>query len=251
MAKHHTVQEAYINQWVDPMTNKFWIYVISENKYIERNGSWAGFSKNNFNTLDGAINKYVPEEFAATIDTLGIKAIRVICKKEDELSDKDRSYLAHYITLQYIRTPRYREELDSMIDAAAKAYEKIRPLKEVKITREWLLKEALKDNDKKIIEKINELSNEEIDSMKIGPNDFKIGLNKQGHSKSMMKNVPVLAKKIFDFEWIFLKPPKKSSFIASDNPCFVIPGNKFFSQGVGSPPRINNFSSITRAMCLR
>lgn len=249
MAKHHTVQKAYLNQWVDPTTNKFWIYVISENKYIEKNGSWTGFRKNNFNILDGLINKNIPEDFTADIDTHGIEVIREICKKERQLSDRERFDLACYIALQYIRTPRYREELDSMIDAAAKAYEKIRPLKEVEITREWLLEEALKDDNKKIIEKINELSDEEINSMKIDIKDVKIGLSKSGHSKSMMKNVPKLAKKVFDFKWIFLKSPEKSSFISSDNPCFVIPGNKFFSQGIGSHHALTIFP-LSPELCI-
>src|SRR3990167_4711916 len=120
MAKHHITQNKYLTQWRKSETeNQLNIYVIPENEYIERGPSWKGFWRENFNVLDDEDPEkfYLPEDVAADIDSQGIEVIRNIdCKTQNQLDGKKRSVLAFYVTLQYIRTPRFREEKDKYLE---------------------------------------------------------------------------------------------------------------------------------------
>jgi len=78
MAKHHIVQDKYLTQWRKSRAeNQLNIYLIPQNKHIERGPGWKIFWRENFNIFDeNKQNFYLPEEVAACIDSLGIKVIR-------------------------------------------------------------------------------------------------------------------------------------------------------------------------------
>lgn len=251
---HHTVQEAYLNQWINEKTGKFSIFVIKNKEYLERTGNWAGFKKPDYNILDDPENKYYPEEFTSNIDTQGINVIRDLNFSSKRLLNKERVVLSHYLSLQYLRTPRYRNEINSMINAQFKVYEQIHPLSDIKITKEDLLKDTPKnEEEKKIFTHFETMTEKEIEdeinAIKIDSNNLTVGLSKSGQSKAMVRNTNYLAEKIFNFQWIFLISPKDTSFITSDNPCFVIPFSKFFSQGLGSDNSVTVFP-VSPKICI-
>lgn len=107
MARRHIVQGKYLTQWRKADTkNQLNIYFIPENRYIERGPGWKGFWRDDFNIFDNDKDKfYLPEKVTAIIDSRGIEAIRNIdCVKQNQLNGEERSYIAFYVALQYIRT---------------------------------------------------------------------------------------------------------------------------------------------------
>ncbi len=183
---------------------------------------------------------YLPEEVTATIDKKGIEAIRKVdFTKQEQLSGMDRSCIAFYVALQYIRTPKHREEMNKLIDSKTK-YSMRKDLSspdKVKMSKEDILKHAPNNKyEKEALEKISTMSQEEINAQlfeAIHGDDVKVGLTKTGHSKGVFK-VPRQAKKIFEMQWLFLVAPKDTSFATSDNPCFTVSHSKIMN-GLLSP----------------
>ena len=125
MAKHHIVQAKYLAQWQSSdIKNQLNIYFIPENKFIERGTGWRGFWRKDFNVFDGEKDKfYLPENVTALIDSKGIESIRKIdYSNQKQLSGEERSCVAFYVALQYIRTPRYREETNKFMEATIKYF---------------------------------------------------------------------------------------------------------------------------------
>lgn len=250
MQKHHTVQEAYLKQWIkSPTENYFCIYVIPENTYIEKGGpGWSGFFKNDFNILKGEGSfYYLPEKFATRIDTLGINVIRKIDTiHKEQLSGEDRSALSAYIVLQYIRTPRYREELDKLLEKQFQYSIKKDPSSPNKIStaKEEILKhKPINKQEELALEWVRKVSNKEIESLvsqSMCGENLHLRLTKTGHSKYILKLVNQLAKELFEFRWSFLIAGKETSFITSDNPCFNISKRKI-GNGLLSPSSITIF----------
>lgn len=237
MARHHIVQDKYLTQWRKADTeNQLNIFLIPENKYIERGPGWKGFWREDFNVLDDEDGRsYVPEDIAAIVDSKGIEAIRKIdAVNETQLSGEDRSAVAFYVALQYIRTPRFREETDKAMHAVIQYLmrQDISSPDKVSLTKENYLREPPKNKrEEEAMEKISKMSEEEIRQAvfdTIHGDILRSGLTKTGHSKSILK-VDRLAKGLFDVQWVFLVAPSGTSFITSDNPCFTI-----------SPTRIMN-----------
>src|SRR5665213_1332227 len=237
MAKHHVVQEKYLAQWRKSDTeNQLNIYVISENKFIERGPSWKGFWRDDFNVLSGERGKsYLPENITALIDAQGIEVIRNInSEKQGQLDGKERSILAFYVALQYIRTPRHREESDKMMQATIQHFMRkdISSPDEVNISKEQILKhQPANQREEEALRKVGQMSDEEIRQQifeTIHSDDLNIGLTTTGHSKGILK-VDRLAKGLFEFQWLFLVAPSDSPFITSDNPSFTVSPTKIMN----------------------
>jgi Protein of unknown function (DUF4238) len=242
MTRHHIVQDKYLTQWRKGDTeNQLNIYVIPENKIIERGPGWKGFWREDFNVLLNDEGKsYLPEDVTAIIDTKGIEAIKKIdCSNESQLSGEDRSAIAFYVALQYIRTPRHREELDKMVKAQIQHLMRkdISSPDKVGLSKEDILKDPPKNKwEEEMIKQASLMSDEEIKKQvfeAIHSNEYIDGLTTTGHSKSILK-VDKLSKELFEVKWVFLIAPKGASFITSDNPCFTISPTKIMN-GLLSP----------------
>jgi len=128
--KNHIVQDKYLAQWYRKDEKFFSLYLIKENLIKDSvNADWNGFWRKGFNVLDGEmfLDDYYnfPEEFTNKIDGPGISVIRSIdAKNKKYLDGKDLSTLALYVTLQYFRTPRFRDELNSMKELTIKEFYK-------------------------------------------------------------------------------------------------------------------------------
>lgn len=230
MAKHHIVQDKYLIQWRKTDTkNQLNIYFIPENKYIERGPGWKGFWREDFNVFDNDEDKfYLPENVTAIIDKRGIETIRRIdCIKQNQLSGEERSCVAFYVALQYIRTPRYREETDKFMEATIKYFmrQDISSPNKINISKDEILEHCLMNKrEQEVFEKIKDMSDEEIKKQTfdfLHSNDFNIRLTNTGHSKNILK-IEKLAKGLFEVQWLFLIAPKDSAFVTSDNPCFTL-----------------------------
>jgi hypothetical protein len=239
--EHHTVQKQYLTQWVsnDLAQNNFWVYSIPENKIIERGPNWKGFKQKDFNVLDKEEGDfYLPEKVSAHIDSLGIQAIRRIdSAAQTQLQGYDRCYLSFYIALQYIRTPRHREELDKLIEAATLKFMRadLNTPEKLKVSKKDLLEARPRNEaEKRSLERALAMSDEELKKEVfefMHGEDMRIKLTNSGHSKSILK-VDRLARKIFDVQWVFLVPANNTAFITSDNPCYTVPTQKT-NTGVG------------------
>lgn len=242
MARHHIVQDKYLTQWRKADTeNQLNIFLIPENKYIERGPGWKGFWREDFNVYDDEDGRsYLPEDITAIVDSKGIEAIRRIdAANETQLSGEDRSAIAFYVALQYIRTPRFREEMDKAMHTMIQHFmrQDISSPDKVSLTKEDYLREPPKNKrEKEAMEQISKMSEEEIRQTvfdTIHSDSFTSGLTATGHSKSILK-VDRLAKGLFDVQWVFLSAPSDASFITSDNPCFTISPTKVMN-GLLSP----------------
>jgi hypothetical protein len=242
MAKHHIVQDKYLTQWRKTDTeNQLNIYVISENKCIERGPGWKGFWRDDFNVLeDDGEKSYLPEKVTSIIDTKGIDAIRGINTSSQKLTSgiEARSCIAFYVVLQYTRTPRHREETNKLIEATTRYFMRkdLSTPEKVFMSKEKILEHQPQNKmEKDALEKISKMTQEEINSQifeAIHGDTVRIGLTKTGHSKGILK-VDRHAKKIFEMQWLFLVAPKDSSFITSDSPCFTVSNSKM--NGLLSP----------------
>lgn len=241
MQRHHTVQNKYLAQWKNKINNQLNIYLISKNEYIERGPNWKGFWKKDYNIYDEDKNHfYLPEEVTNKIDTTGIEAIKKLERDaQKQLDGFNRSALAFYVALQYVRTPRFREETDKFMEENIKFFMRkdISSPDKFKLSKEELLKQKPKNQkEKEALEKISTMTEEEINQQSyefLHSDDFKIKLTNTGHSKQILK-IDRLAINIFELKWLFLITPKETSFITSDNPCFTIASSKI-RQGLLSP----------------
>jgi hypothetical protein len=124
--KNHIVQGKYLFQWNRKNEEFFSLYLIKKNLIKEKvNTDWHGFWRKGFNILDGDIfseKEYnFPEEFTSLIDSKGITTIRLIdAVNKKRLNGEDLQSLSLYVTLQYFRTPRFRDELNSMKELVIK-----------------------------------------------------------------------------------------------------------------------------------
>lgn len=242
MERHHVVQRKYLSQWrTSEDTSQLYVYLIPQNEIIERGPDWKGFWRKDYNILSNEDTKsYLPEEITEVVDTKGLNAIRSIDPgKETQLSGEDRSALAFYIALQYIRTPRHREETNKGMHALITHFMRkdLKSPDDVKLTKELVLSEPPKnDYERKAHEAIKDMTDAEIRKAvydSIHGEDLKTKLTNTGHSKSILK-VDKQAKGLFDAQWLFLVAPSDTPFITSDNPCFAIAPGKIL-QGLLSP----------------
>lgn len=251
MAKHHIVQEKYLTQWRKTATeNQLNIYSIPDNRYIERGPGWEGFWREDFNVLDndGKIS-YLPEDVTALIDSQGIEVIRNIdCKNRKQLDGKERSILAFYIALQYIRTPRHREESDKMMQSLIRFFMRkdISSPDKFNFPKDKILKhKSINKQEEEALRKISTMTDEEIKKQAfefIHSNDFGVRLTKSGHSKDILKinKLAIGDNKnpgLFEFKWVFLISHKDTHFVTSDNPCFTLSPTKLMN-GLLSPQAI-------------
>ena len=236
MAKHHIVQDKYLTQWRKADTeNQLNIYVIPENKYIEKGPKWKGFWRDDFNILnDDQEKSYLPEDITSVIDTKGIGVIKKIDgSSQNQLGGEDRSALAFYVALQYIRTPRHREESNKMMQAAIRHYMRkdVSSPDKFSLSKKEILKhQPINLREKEALEKISLMSDEEIKKQAfefLHSDGFMVKLTNTGHSKSILK-IDRIAKSLFEFQWMFLIAPKNTLFITSDNPCFTISNQRHY-----------------------
>lgn len=248
MSKHHIVQDKYLTQWRKTGTeNQLNIYVIPENKYIEKGPKWKGFWRDDFNILDDDKERfYLPEGVTAIIDAQGIEVIRSIdCDPPKQLDGKERSILAFYVVLQCIRTPRHREETNKFMQATIQYFMRkdISSPDKVSISMDELLRHRpINKREEEALRKISTMSDEEIKKQTfelIHSDDLNIALTKAGHSKEILK-VDRLAKGLFEVQWLFLIAPKNTFFVTSDNPCFTVSPTKVMN-GLLSPRAITLF----------
>lgn len=255
MARHHTVQDKYLTQWRKTDTeNQLNIYSIAENKYFERGSSWRGFWREDFNVLDDKDQFYLPEDVTAVIDSKGIEAIRSIdCETQEQLDGEKRSALAFYVALQYIRTPRHREEMDKFIQAETRFFmrEDVTSPKGFRLSKDEILKHRPKNKrEEEALKKISAMSDEEIKKQAfefIHSDDLKVRLTKAGHSKGILK-IERHAKGLFESQWLFLIAPKDTRFVTSDNPCFTVSPTKVMN-GLLSP-HVTVFFPLRPDLCI-
>jgi len=255
MQKHHTVQSKYLAQWMNESKRQLNIYLISKNEYIERGPNWKGFWKKNYNILDSDKKKfYLPEKVTELIDKQGIEVIKNIdINSRNQLDGRKRGALAFYIALQYIRTPRFREEEDKFMEETIKFFMRkdVSSPDKFKITKEEVLKHQPTNEKEKIaLEKISAMTEEEINQQSfdfIHSDDFHIKLTNTGHSKQILK-IDRLAIKLFELQWLFIIAPNKTSFVTSDNPCFTISPTKMH-QGILSP-NVTVFFPLRPDICI-
>lgn len=232
--KHHIVQAKYLKQWAT--NGQLLIYSIPENKILERGPNWQGFYREDYNILNGESGyNYAPEKVTAHIDTEGLKVIRSIKIGSLNLSGYEKSCIAFYFALQYLRVPRRRDELNKLTNSTfselfkdnfkksletdfdlAKILEEEKNLK----TRENIQNQIKDKSETQIKKEISEL---------IDNDGLILEINNAGQSKQMIKNVEKISEQIFYNKWTFLVSPGGTSFATSDNPCFVYSNKKMFN----------------------
>lgn len=257
MQKHHTVQNKYLTQWrITELKNQLNIYLIPKNEYIVRGPGWKGFWRKDYNIFDKDKEQfYLPEEVTRIIDEKGIEVIKNIdCNSQNQLDGKSRSILASYITLQYIRTPSFREKTDKFIEESIKFLMRkdISSPNKFKITKKELFEhKPTNEKEKEALKKISTMTEEEICKQSfdfLHSDDFKIKLSNTGHSKQILK-IDRIAKELFELQWFFLTVSKDTSFATSDNPCFTVSSTKI-CQGLLSP-NVTIFFSLRPDLCIK
>jgi Protein of unknown function (DUF4238) len=242
--KHHYVPESYLAQWHNPSNgNQLQVFDHFTPDGVKKSGaSNSRFWNRDYNVLTSSKDDYyLPEKLTQVIDTDGIEVIRVIKSSFGiQLSSKQRSDLARYVVLQYLRTPKYREETDAMMDILIGEEFRKDTIKKggISVSKEDVLSDPPQTlEEEKILNDIAKMSDEEFEAIKPSAQDIqemKMVLNTEGHSKSMMKVID-LAKVIYHYQWTFLWADKSTSFVTSDNPSFSISTNpKVSSAGLGS-----------------
>ncbi|MCA9355652.1 DUF4238 domain-containing protein [Candidatus Kaiserbacteria bacterium] len=256
--RHHIVQDQYLRQWCPKhKDSQLWIYTHSDGKFFQRGPGWKGFWREDFNIYEEEGEEdayYLPEEVTAHVDNLGLTAIKDI-EFGKQFVGPNRCYIAFYTAQQYIRTPKYREDTDAMLDAQIKHFWRLDTptLDDVRMTREDILKEEPSNAlEREMHEKVKEMTDEEFKQTlfdSIHGDDVKVQLTNAGHSKQILK-LERYARSIFDFAWTVMFAPEGSSFITSDSPCFAFAyNNKLPGAGLCSPNAITIFP-LSSSICL-
>lgn len=126
--KNHIVQSAYLAQWNRKDENFFCLYIIKDNLIKEKvNSDWRGFWRKGFNVLNQDIfptDEYnYPEKYTNYIDTPGINVIKSINTIDQRRLDKTEwTNLSLYVALQYFRTPKFRDELESIKELVVREF---------------------------------------------------------------------------------------------------------------------------------
>lgn len=128
--KNHIVPKSYIAQWHRKNEEFFSLYLIKENLIKEANKCWHGFWRKGFNILEGDIfsdDEYnFPEYFTRPIDGKGISIIRSIDTiNKERLDNISLQQLSLYVALQYFRTPKFRDELNSIKELVIQEFPEI------------------------------------------------------------------------------------------------------------------------------
>ncbi len=256
--RHHIVQEAYLRQWADK-ENQLNIYSIFDKKIIERGPNWKGFWKDDYNVLDKEDETngydYFPEDLTALIDSKGLDVIKKLETLRFSLNGHERSCVAFYLSLQYLRSPRRRDEFNDLTDKTFKTLYKDDFIKSFQDDFD-IDKLINKEGDKTLKSKIKtELENKSIEEIKketidyIKSERFSLQINNTGHSKMLIKNLQRIPKEIFYFKWDFLTANKDTSFITSDNPCFTV-SDRDIMAGILSD-NVKTYFPLTPNICLR
>lgn len=230
MENHHIVQKAYLRQWTK--NDQLFLYSIAENKIKERGPNWKGFKRSDYNVLDGDNGyDYFPEKITAQIDDAGLKAIKNISYRDSKnLDSYNKRCLASYFALQYLRVPTRRDENNKLVEAVfAQLYkEDFKKSLENDFDINKILKEEKSQKIKeKILTQLGEKSKNEFKEDIIEIVDkSSLEINNVGQSKLMLKNIEEISRKLFYSKWTFLISKSDTSFITSDNPCFVCSNKK-------------------------
>lgn len=228
--KHHIVQKAYLKQWLFKEETDLNVYIFSEKRRDKKSPGWKGFWRKDYNILyTNSKKSYLPEEVTSYIDRNAIEVIKKLNTNTNYLEPKERSYLSHYVALQNIRTPRYRDLLDRFIN---QVYCFIKPDIKKYLTSDESLNEIKKDlinlniadNEKKnVVNEVVSLPNEKLfEWIDEGLEKQKIGFKNSGHSKHMLGTLNYFSKVIFNKTWLFCVAPGNRNFITSDSPCLVL-----------------------------
>ncbi|MEN9881024.1 MAG: hypothetical protein RLZZ308_207 [Candidatus Parcubacteria bacterium] len=233
--KHHIVQEAYLRQW--SKNGQLCLYSIPENKIMERGPNWKGFYRIDYNVLDGDTGyDYIPEKITAHIDDEGLKAIKKIdIKNQTGLDGYDKSCLAFYFALQYLRVPRRRDEFNKLANVTFNEFfkENFKSSIETDFDINKIIEEEdnhkIRDHIKNQIKgKTEEQIKKEVIDL-IDNDGLILEINNVGQSKQMIKHIENISKQLFYSKWTFLISPKDTSFATSDNPCFVYSNKQMFN----------------------
>lgn len=256
--RHHIVQEAYLRQWANK-ENQLNIYSIFDKKIIERGSNWKGFWKDDYNILDKEDGSngydYFPEDLTALIDTKGLKVIKRLKTLNCSLNGDERSCIAFYLALQYLRSPRRRDEFDDLTDKTFKSLYKddfVKSFEEdfdINKIIDEVKDESFKNKIKTELENktVDEIKKETIDFIK--DDKFSLEINNTGHSKVLIKNLRPISEEIFYFKWDFLIANKDTSFITSDNPCFTISDRSIMSGILADD--VKTYFPLAPSICLR
>jgi len=226
--KHHIVPRSYLDQWRTKST-QLEIFLHKKGQIVQKGPNWSGFKKKDYNIFDSDDDYYLPERVTEDVDGQGIVVLRNIDSNRG-LTGYERSVLAHYTALQYVRTPRFREETNAFMDANIKEWfledQKSKTDKEILQFKIEIESESYTDpKDIEAIKKIKAMSN--IEFIKLHREEaekpsYSFILNRFGHSKFILK-IPEKARGIYEFQWMLLQAPDNTSFVTSDNPCFAVP----------------------------
>lgn len=249
MTKHHIAQEAYLNQWTrKEWGNKFCAFdLVLKKEYPSCDGGSKFFYKSNYYKIDtkempAIVDENEIEKYTADIERRAISIIRYIKKDMPGLNNEERVVVAHYVALQYYKSPNLRGALNSLLTETLKEI----VLPEIKekfriISKEEILEEAIKDGLS--LEEINKIKEKNEDVLRQELVDYcdqsKESLQydfSQNTLASQTLKTNDLAKNIFYRKWVFLIAPPKTSFATSDTPLSVIAKNNFSS----GPANLNN-----------
>ena len=231
--KHHYVQEKYIAQWHNPANGNQLSVFNHDTREINRSGAKAkSFWEKDYNIFSSSKEDYyLPEKVTSYIDDKGIRVIRKINElKQEPLDNIERSTIATYTALQYLRTPRHRKETDEFFNAGLgnQLRKYVKEEGNIKMTRELLKKKPNNKEEEKLLKYVEQMTEEEFQSHISNEENLakmEIIVDTEGHSKLMLNHVTELGKDIHDFQWTLFIAFKGTSFVTSDNPCFTVSGD--------------------------
>jgi hypothetical protein len=250
--KHHFIQKAYLKQW--SKNSKVQVYIFGDDKFEEKGPNERLFWEYNYNFIDGDriaedVSGLIENEYISRLDRI-IKTLSM----QSELNSEDRSVVAQYVALQYLRTPKYRKEQDIFIDAVVKKFHSEYLEKN---GLNFTVKEALDElkgtkHEAEGLEKYGLISDEDFQKEMLGffkdKENYQVNLNNSGHAKGILR-ASEIGEKLFIKNFVFLLSPKDTDFITSDFPCFILSDTDFMN-GILSP-HVEVIFPLTPKICLK
>jgi Protein of unknown function (DUF4238) len=187
---------------------------------------------------------YSVEEYLSTIESKAKDAI-VKLEKRGEISPDERLYLAHFVALLMVRSPKFNRVVNEIADAAAKHIVK-HAIPTVEAAGQLVRQYSAKTGTK-------EISPESMFEF-IQDEKFKMAMNRDFVIGAMLDQAHKVTLEVAMMDWMIVHADKRTAFITTDEPIgFIVPDE--FRQsgepvlGLGSQ-KITKLVPLTQAVAL-
>jgi hypothetical protein len=241
--RHHFLPESYLKGFA--RDGSLWLYDRERKEFRRQTAHNTAIIRYYyaFENKEGE-RDYSVEEFLSVIEG---KAKKTILKLEsrDPITPEERLYLAHFITLLMVRTPRFHCEANQMADAAAKHLVK-HAIPTVEAAAKLLRQHGHKKG-------ATEITPESMFKF-IRNEEFKVEMNRDFVVGAMLDQAEKATLEVAMMDWMVVHAALGSAFVTTDAPIGFIVPDEYRQSGepvLGlASPKVTKIVPLSQAVAL-